>query len=180
MVRQAALSVAVATLVLAVGASAQEPGSGQSVQRLSLPGKTWLLEINVPNFTVKQNLPSADGRGRKLIAEIESEGYVVSVMMSPASTRRVSSKDLREAATERLKGGPAVRDSFKLSQYREFPTTEYTIREYQGQLIEQKHLHAYISRDEVWIDIHFSKARFNEGDEKLFYTILDTVRFPSN
>ena len=151
------------------------------MRRLLVPGRTWAVELALPNFNVRHDALSADGRARKLRADIESEGYVVTVTIAPASTPRVSSKDLRDLAAERVRAETTVRrENFKTSEYRQTPTIEYLVRDFKGQPVNQKHLNAYVSRDNIWIDIHFSKNSFRDGDEKLFHAVLDTLKFTGN
>ena len=171
-------STALAFLVLLAAAAYGQGAGGQNVRRLLVPGRTWALEIALPNFNVRHDALSADGRTRKLRADIESEGYVVTVTIVPASTPRVSSKDLRDLAAERVRAETTVRrENFKTSEYKQTPTIEYLVRDFKGQPVNQKHLNAYVSRDNVWIDIHFSKNSFRDGDEKLFHAVLDTLKF---
>lgn len=170
--------LATALLLFIVAGSAPARQDSRHVQRLTVPGRAWALELNLPNFNVRQNLLSADGRARKLRADIESEGCVLTVNIVPASTPKVSSQDLRDLAAERLKAGAAANaDGFKTSEYGRTPTIEYLVRDFKSQPVGQKHFYAYISRDNIWIDIHLSKAPFREGDEKLFRAILDSLRF---
>lgn len=162
--------------VLAVAAFGQSVGP--NVRRLSVPGRAWALELALPNFEVKQDALTADGRARKFRAESEAEGYVVSVTIAPASTPRVSSRDLRDLAAERIRfEASARREAFKTNDYKQTPTIEYLVRDFKGQPVNQRHLNAYVSRDNVWIDIHFSKSSFRDGDEKLFFSVLDTLKF---
>ncbi|HZB44692.1 MAG TPA: hypothetical protein VE360_05590, partial [Pyrinomonadaceae bacterium] len=96
-------STALAFLVLLAAAAFGQDAGDRNVRRLLVPGRTWAVEIALPNFNVRHDALSADGRARKLRADIESEGYVVTVTIAPASTPRVSSKDLRDLAAERVR-----------------------------------------------------------------------------
>lgn len=165
-------------LVLLLAAAAPAQTAGPDVRRLLVPGRAWALELALPDFEVKQDALTADGRSRRFRAESARAGYVLSVTIAPASTPRVSSRDLRDLAAERVRAETrARRESFKTSDYKQTPTVEYFVRDFKGQPLNQKHLNAYLSRDNVWIDIHFSKTAFSDGDEKLFYAVLDTLRF---
>jgi hypothetical protein len=171
-------STALAFLVLLAAAAFGQDAGDRNVRRLLVPGRTWAVEIALPNFDVRHDALSADGRARKLRADIESEGYVVTVTIAPASTPRVSSKDLRDLAAERVRAETTVRrENFKTSEYKQTPTIEYFVRDFKGRPVNQKHLNAYVSRDNVWIDIHFSKSSFRDGDERLFHAVLDTLKF---
>ena len=168
----------ITTVFLGLFAAPAGQNAGPNLQRLSVPTRSWSVEISLPNFTIKQNALSADGRARRLDAYIDSEGYVVTVNIVPASTPKVSSKDLRDLAAERLKIDTAVKgDGFRVSEYKQTPTFEYFAREFKTELLNQKHFYAYVSRDNIWIDIHLSKTPYREGDEKVFHSILDSIKF---
>ena len=173
-----ALTLALVSLgAVAPGARGQQRVGGADVQRLPAPGKGWALELSLPGFVIGQNQLSADGQTRKLSAGIEAEGYIVTVMLARAP-HPADSKFLRDLAAERARAETRLpKSDFRSSDYRQTPTLEYLVREYRGQPINQKHFHAYVSRDDVWIDIHFSKTSFREGDERLFRSVLDTIRF---
>ena len=168
-------------LVLAfalAAAAAFGQGVSRDVRRLPVPGRSWALELALPDFEVKHDALTADGRARRFRAESADAGYVVSVTIAPASTPRVSSRDLRDLAAERVRAATSARrENFKTSDYKQTPTIEYLVRDFKGQPVNQKHLNAYVSRDNVWIDIHFSKSSFRDGDEKLFFTVLDSLKF---
>lgn len=170
------LRAVVLCCLFAASAFGQAPA--QNLRRLPVPGRSWAVEITLPaGFNVRQDALSADGRGRKLSADNEAEGYILTIMIAPASTPRVSSQDLRDLSAERLRSANAIRrDEFKIGAHKQTPTIEYLVREHKGQPLNQKHLHAYLSRDNIWIDIHFSKTNFRDGDEKIFHTMLDSLR----
>src|SRR5215207_2123389 len=150
---------ALAFVALLAAAALGQQGDGRNVRRLLVPGRTWAVELALPNFNVRQDALSADGRARKLRADIESEGCVVTVTIVTASTTRVSSKDLRDLAAERFRAGTTVRrENLKTSDYKQTPTLEHLVRDFKGEPLDQKLPNAYVSRDNVWIDNHFSKA----------------------
>lgn len=181
----APLALALALALTAVGQNGGPDTSAANVRRLLVPGRAWAVELalpnspNFPSFEVKLDALTPDGRARRFRAESTgAAGYVLSVTIAPASTPRVSSRDLRDLAAERVRAlTPARREAFKTSDYKQTPTVEYLVRDFKGRPLNQKHLNAYVSRDNVWIDIHFSKTAFSDGDEKLFYAVLDTLRF---
>jgi tetratricopeptide (TPR) repeat protein len=164
-------------LFCTVASFGQQGGGGvANTHALSLPGKDWSLELSLPNFAVRETETSPDGRARRFYASNERDGYHFSVAISPAA-REGDGKVLRALALDGLSQSPFKMDDLKQSEYREMPTVEYLVKEFRGQQVNQKHFNAYISRDGAWIDIHLSKMLFKEGDEKMFYSILDSVRF---
>lgn len=159
-----------------MGCALSGQASGQNVRRLSLPGKDWALEMSLPGFHVGEIETSPNGEARRFYADIREQGYNFSVAVSPA-TQEGDSNALRELSVSSLGRSPLKMDGLKQSEYKQLPTIEYIVKEFRGQQVNQKHFNAYIARDGAWIDIHLSKIMFKEGDEKLFYTILDSVKF---
>jgi hypothetical protein len=47
---------------------------------------------------------------------------------------------------------------------------------FEGRPVRQQNVHAYLFKDGVCIEVHLSKVR-DEPDERLFDTVLRTVRF---
>ncbi|MCA1594261.1 MAG: hypothetical protein LC754_16870 [Acidobacteria bacterium] len=179
MIKRAACILALLYLIGTVSAFGQQP-AGQNVQRLSIPGKDWALEISLPKFVLKQDQLRNDKKGRMILAGIEDAGYIVSIYLEPVPQKE-SSRDLRDSIAENLKAQSEIKkDDFKTSEYKQMPTLEYLVKEFKGQHVNQKHLNAYIVKDDIWIDIHFSKLLFKPGDEQLFYQILDSVKFIVN
>lgn len=153
-----------------------QPGP-QNLQKLSLPGKNWALEIALPFFDIRQDQVSPDGQARNLLATMDQQGIIVTVMIGPAPPKG-SSEELRDRAAARLKTETTIKeDDLKVSEYKQMPTLEYTVKEFKGTEVQQKHLNAYLFKDGVWINIHFSKMQFKAGEEHLFYQILDSVKF---
>ncbi|MBC7932535.1 MAG: hypothetical protein H7Z38_18405 [Rubrivivax sp.] len=163
-------------VLLCAGNSLGRQAGGESVQRLSLPGKDWALEMSLPGFNVGEIETSPNGRARRFYADIKEQGYNFSVAISPAA-QEGDSKFLRDLSVKSLGNSPFKMDDLKQSEYKQLPTIEYLIKEFRGQRVNQKHFNAYIARDGAWIDIHLSKIPFKDGDEKLFYAILDSIKF---
>jgi tetratricopeptide (TPR) repeat protein len=167
-------------LFVAVAARAYARQADQSVRRLSIPGQTWALEVKLPDFVVEQEQLRGDGEGRMIMAGIKDKGYIVSIFLEPIPHGE-SAAQLRDMAAADISKGSRLKVSdFKTSEYGKIPTLEYMIKEFEGQPVNQKNLNAYFVNAGYWVDVHLSKTLFRPGDEKLFYAVLDTVRFTAN
>jgi hypothetical protein len=147
-----------------------------NISKIEIPEKTWSLEVSLPGFFVTRNAASRDNQSGRLDAEIESEGYMLTIMWVKTDEKGTS-KDLRDLASNNLKQSPVEKDGFAHSEYKDFPMLEYLVKEFRGIKLDQKHHNAYIAKDGVWIDIHLSKVKYKPGDEKRFYALLDSVKF---
>ena len=171
-----AKSFALVLLVLSAASAVRPQQVGGDVRRLSVPGLKWALEVSLPGFVVEQEQTRGDGKAVRMLAGIEAKGYVVSIFLEPVP-RGENVKQLRDLGAGIRETSPFELSDFKTSEYGQIPTLEYVIKEYQGVQVNQKHLNAYFVHDGYWVDVHFSKTLYKPGDEKLFYSVLDTVRF---
>jgi tetratricopeptide (TPR) repeat protein len=174
-------SIAAALLLLALCClpTPAQPAAG-GVHRLSVPGQKWALEIALPGFVTQRDQMRGDGKARMIMAAGRENGYMVSVFYEPVSRAGKSAREYRDEGLGYIKAGdgsPFKIDALKPVEYGAIPTFEYFIREHEGMRINQKHLNAYFVKEGMWVDVHFSKTLFKDGDEKVFYKALDSVRF---
>lgn len=172
--RTAALALVILCLC-AASAPARQGGAGD-VKRISIPGEKWALEVSLPGFVVEQDELRGDGRGRKIMAGNEARGYVVSIFLEPVPDNKTAA-ELRDWDASGSRKGPLNPTDFKSAEYKQIPTLEYMIKEFRGHQVNQKHLNAYIVHAGFWAHVHLSKVDWRAGDEKLFYEIVDSVKF---
>ncbi len=142
---------------------------------LSVPHLKWALEIDAPNFIVEQEEITPSGDNARFFATNKETGVVMSGFLERVS-RSGTSKDCRDYYWERAKKSPFKKDDIKMSDFGPMALMEYIVKEHRGKVINQKHLNAYLAKDNYCIDIHLSKVNFRRGDEQLFEAILKTVR----
>ena len=171
-----AKSLALILLVLSAASVARPQQADRDVRRLSVPGLKWALEVSLPGFVVEQEQTRGDGKAVMIMAGIKEKGYVVSIFLEPIPHGE-NVKQLRDLGAGIKETSPFKLSDFKKSEYGQVPTLEYVIKEYQGMPVNQKHLNAYFVHDGHWVDIHFSKTLYEPGDEKLFYSVIDSVKF---
>lgn len=93
--------IAVSLLLICITASPAQ--KSRDTHKLSLPDRNWVLEVKLAGFLVTRNAVSRDGRAARIDARIESEGYLLTVMMAVADEEGVgTSKDLHKLAADRL------------------------------------------------------------------------------
>jgi tetratricopeptide (TPR) repeat protein len=168
-------ALALFLLCLCASAANARQGGGD-VRRISIPGEKWALEVSLPGFVVEQDDLRGDGKARRIMAGNMEKGYVVSIFLDPVPDGKTAA-ELRDWDATADKRGPLVLTEFKSAEYKQIPTLEYMVREFQGQRVNQKHLNAYIVHGGFWAHVHLSKVEFKPGDEKLFYDIVDSVKF---
>lgn len=163
-------------LALCLCASAPARQGAGDVRRISIPGEKWAMEFSLPGFGEAQDDMRPDGKGRRIMAGVEEKGYVVSVFLEPIPDGK-SAPELRDWDASGHRKSPLKPTDFKSAEYKGIPTLEYTIKEFRGRQVNQKHFNAYLVHGGFWAHIHLSKVLFEPGDEKLFYAIVDSVKF---
>jgi tetratricopeptide (TPR) repeat protein len=141
----------------------------------SFPGKPWALMVNTRGFKLEQSKMRADGEGRYVFATNESTGVAFSVFIERAPAAGDSVACRQYYWSKELKAQPK-KDDVKLSELGSLALAECTVKEFQGIKVNQRNVHAYLAKDDIWIDIHLSKTPFQPGDEHFFTDILKTVR----
>jgi tetratricopeptide (TPR) repeat protein len=203
------------TLAAALSAAGRQTGA-RPPYRLSLPGESWALDLDLSAFNVPAagngltdmrpaksiffwvNNPvesvSDDGRAYQLSAfrQSEQKGRAnlthLWIKLGPARGQG-SAADLREyvlknlSKRSQLKGGGA-----KTSEYNGIPVASYKQKytldsgnPLSGPIPVVNYgpptLEAYFVKDDTWITVTLSARDFKEPEEKLFYALLDSVKF---
>jgi hypothetical protein len=153
-----------------------KPGEKMSaVTKLSLPEKKWFAEIETKGFTVEKSGEKPEGQGIMFLATNKDTGVIMSVYFIKGP-KLSTSKEVREYYWGYEKKGPFKIDDVKFTDFGEMPLIEYTIKEAQGMQIDQKHYRGFIAKEDLWFDIHLSKVKYKAEEEKLFTSILKSVK----
>jgi len=147
--------------------------------QLSLPGKTWALEVDINGFKVKTNEIKPDGQAREFFAENNDTGIIMSISLEKATLEGNHLK-CREFYWNKAKETPFKKDDIQMREAGEMAIVEYLIKEFREMEVNQKNLNAYLAKDDIWIDMHLSKVDFKPGDEHLFESILNQSKFIDN
>ena len=141
---------------------------------VSFPGKNWAVEIDSPGFTVESEVKKSDGR-EYFLAHNSTTDVVLSVTLEQSKGGADSSTcpgylEKRVQALSQL-GVTNVKESTIGSM----AVIEYLIPKPNGIPLRQKNVVACIAKEDIYIDIHLSKANFQPSDESLFTNVLNQV-----
>jgi hypothetical protein len=158
-----------------IGAQAQEPESGFVV--LSLPATGWGVGLALRDFVISESATRPDGKARVIRAERAAAAMMLTGFIVPAPAGD-SASACRDAFWQRLQTSPAARDyrDVRLAQADGMASVEYVIAEILGVRFDQRHVHAYLGKDDSCIEIHLSKTLFEPKDQELFDTVLRALR----
>ena len=166
----------VAALVCLLGAlplGADQAGES-STFRVWVPERPWVMVVDLPGFAIEFNGVQPDGR-RYLFGKNESS--VVFSALLEAATAPATLEECRRHQTERAEKKDFAKEDIQMGEEPGRTLLEYTIPVAGGFNLKQRNLFVCIPKDDVYIDLHFSKVRYLPADKKLFRAILDTVRF---
>lgn len=167
--KRTCVALVLGTAIQSLAAADQKPF------RVSLPGKSWALEIEVPGFLPETNKLMPDGRWYLLGKG--ANGVVLSVFLErtpqPANMEgcKHGLKERKNAAASRLK---AI--DYRESTPGDMALLEYLIPEFGGAPVQQENAFACLAKEDVYADIHLSKTQFKREDEPLFASVLRTIR----
>lgn len=146
----------------------------QSALQISFPGKAWALQFEGTGFSVKANETQPDGR-RYLLAENTANG-----MMLSAFLEQVPGTADMDGCQKGLRDKLATFSSLRPTDVQngrmgDIVTLEYILLEVSGIPVHQKNVWGCLAKDNVYADIHLSKAPFNPKDQPLFDSLLGSA-----
>lgn len=158
-----------------IGLSQAAIGTDEPPTFVAWPEKGLGLSIDLPGFTKDIDQVNPDGR-RYLTALHHKTGLNVSVSLEKISTHATVPGCIEQL--QLIQKDPYVThgQDIALNTTGAIPTLEYTLRKFRGVRLDQKHVHACIAQDNVYADIHLSKAHYTTTDAPLFQSILKTIR----
>jgi hypothetical protein len=143
---------------------------------VSLQSKPWALETVAPGFVVTQDGTQTDGR-KYLLATNESSNSALSITLERV-TGVATLDGCRDTFRRRTApGGPFALAEVSESKLGEMAVLEYLIPTANNVPVRQKNLFGCLVKDDVYADIHLSKAGFNDRDEPSLKAILSSATF---
>ena len=141
----------------------------------SLPNKTWAVVLDLPGFDISLVETKADGR-RYMLANNKATGVILSVVLEEV-TPHGKHKGCDDTLRLKAKSSDFDKKDVKQWQSGDFSFLVYTIREVSGVPVQQRNLFACQLRDNVFVDLHFSRVDYKSGDDQLFLSIFERVAF---
>lgn len=156
----------------------EDYAGSENTLRMMLPEKNWALELPAPGFKITNLAYSPEGTDGVLYAGNKDLGMIISLFLEK-SPMKGDSRDCRKyylGKWEKVKEMPFKREEIKMSERGQIAIVEYLVREAKGMKINHKHMNAFLVKDDIWIDVHISKVLYSPDDERLFDSILDSIR----
>lgn len=152
----------------------------QNSLTVTYPNKTWWVEVDSPGFAVKGKGRKPDGR-YYLFAHDARTNVILSVILEQAPNGAdISACDAhlqqRMESVEKLGVTPTDQKS---SEFNSMMMMEYIIPTVDGKAVQQKNVVACAVKEDVYVDVHLSKAQFQPADEQELLDLLNHVEITS-
>ncbi|MDN5941957.1 MAG: tetratricopeptide repeat protein [Nitrospira sp.] len=158
-----------------IGLSQAAIGKDEPPTFVTWPEKGLGLSIDLPGFKKDIDQVNPDGR-RNFTASHPKTGLNVSVTLEKVPTHATAHGCIEQL--QLIQESPSVTrgQDIALNTTGAIPTLEYTLHKFRGVRLDQKHVFACIAQDNVYADIHLSKAYYTNADAPLFQSILKNIR----
>jgi tetratricopeptide (TPR) repeat protein len=143
------------------------------------PEKGLGLSIDLAGFKKDIDQVKPDGR-RYLTALQHKTGLTVSVTLEKVLTRATAHGCIEQL--QLIQKDPSVihGQDIALNITGAIPTLEYTLHKFRGVRLDHKHVYACLAQDNVYADIHLSKAHYTTADAPLFQLEIGNVLYRQN
>ena len=162
-------------LVEVTGISQAAVGKDEPPTFVAWPEKGLGLSIDLTGFKKDIDQVKPDGR-RYLMASHPKTGLDVSITLEKVPTKASANGCLEQLRLIQNDSSVTRGQDIALNTTGEIPTLEYTIQKFRGVRVDQKNVYACIAQDNVYADIHLSKAQYTTADARFFQSILKTLR----
>lgn len=175
------LTVVLLCIGFSVPSEAHQSDASKSFE-MSLPSLPWRMVFDAPGFTQHVNEIQQGGR-RYFLADNNASHFAVSVYLEPASRLqppRECKHSLQEKAARNAKISTTPLQALRYRENGDMQVLEYTLPDANGIPVRQRNVFACISRDDAYIDIHLSKAVFEDADQPVFDELLNSFHIVPN
>ena len=149
--------------------------SAMAALRLSFPGKTWGLRVDLDGFKLRSTGPPKGRPGMHVAAGKDDPDINISIFLETDS-RADSAKGYRQWYRDNHVRPIMGSKPFDIqeSDRNGVPILEYshTLADHNATM---RHMNAFFVHDGVWIDVHISKVPYSPDDREHFNAIFDSV-----
>jgi hypothetical protein len=134
------------------------------------------VELQTPGFSIQKDEVSSDGRGCYVYAVHRNPDVRLSIRLERATLKRTPI-ECRRSAWDRLQArSPFKMDDVMLSETKELALLEYRVKEFARLPVEQQHIHGYLAKDHVCVEVHASKVRSTAADRQTLVATVESAR----
>lgn len=159
------------TLMVAGTATGEETPHLATIALIDQP---WAVTLDITGYRVQVDGVKPDGR-RYFLATNQATSMSLSVTLEKVSGQATEQGCLAHLEDLARTSPAHVRPDTTRFEVQHMPVIEHLIPEARGRHGEQLHLFACASKDDVYTDIHVSKAGFTAGDDSRLREVLNSL-----
>jgi|GEM_PF-1499036 hypothetical protein len=159
-------------IFLCATAFSQQPPAGPA--RISVPGVTGVLELNVGSATWKTKVQN-DRHLTRLDAAPRPDRLQITAFLWQVGFPATPARCKDELWRETMNQVQVKRENLQETTAGQMTRVEYMIPEYNGAAVRQKNVHAYLGTRDLCAEVRVAKILFNPGDQSLFDDVLSSV-----
>jgi hypothetical protein len=169
------LRAALVLVALLLSSPALPLAQGGDAYLLWFPKKPWALRLDLPGFTLDEQWTRPDGSRRIIRASNRTTDVIVSAFLEP-NPKLSSTEQCRDLYWAKAARSPLVLSGVTRRTHGAMAIVRGLLTSVEGRPVRQENVHAYQFHDGVCIEVHLSKVLYETADERLFTSVLDTVR----
>lgn len=144
--------------------------------KFTMPYQQWAVELELPGHMIGDHQMSQDSRARVVFLPNYDSGLLITI-----AGEIVSGNWNANSCRQYYWHQAEEYDDFEKSDVRRYESekgvfTEYFVKEYQGDTVNQKNIHLYLYENGRCVDIHMSKMDFETSERELFNNVILTVK----
>lgn len=145
--------------------------------KIALADKRWAVQVDAGDVDVRENSAIEDGSSAKLQATRERDGLTLSVYLEKMPDLKKNAKACRDYYWGRLKTARDGKTDVKLAESRGSARVFYTVPDFDGMKIVQRHAHAFLWKEGACVDVSVIMVGFKPSEQKTVDGILKSVKF---
>ncbi len=131
--------------------------------------------MDLPGFVLDRPVGTPDRPAQRLVSESPSTGMTVSTRLEKVAVP-IDAAGCRSLYAASLMQSPLMKGvEVGASQSGAVASLAYVVNEVSGTSINQRHVNAFLAREDVCLDLHLSKVQFKPGEEGLFDAVVKTL-----
>ncbi len=142
---------------------------------LTLPQLSWSLEIADPNLVLSRKETTENGKQCSFYATDTASGIIISGYLEERAQSGTPQECMMFYRTN-MSRSPLKQENVSEYDLGESAILEYMVNEFRGRTVRQKNMHAYLTKDHYWMDIHLSKESYQDQEKSRFMFLVRKLR----
>jgi hypothetical protein len=180
--RAPAFLIVVLILLLSAGrggAGPQDAGSGPTLRKVTLPGRSWSLVLDLPGFEFTAEDTSGGAGRRRIFGDNLETGIGISITLQEEG-KTVDPRGARDRFWDTVRSDHRKRRHVSRSDREGMAIVEFIVPRLDKNRVDEKNVHAFLTHEGASIHIHLMKVGYRDEDAPRFESILASASILSS